>query len=590
MPSKQVESKRAINPMLTKKKEKQMKNRKLIVSLLGIVFAFGIAWQGFAQEEAPAADAQAMPPQVVTDGGVEAVWEAQEVAPAPVDEFKDAHTLLEELADKRGWKNEWDDKKKRIIVIEAADFKTVDPASDSSFFIKREMAAKKAVLSAKITIAQTINTEMSAIDQVNTPGTDLNEELGRESEKINIELARQKEILVDILENVDKAEADVLRGTTFGDRLNDLMVAAIKKLDKEYDANARDQKAQENYAAIKAAFEVEQKKYDELKEKAEAAKGKIVGTQRSDVEMMAQMPLYGTSVIMQTESWNKASGIYQVAVMLCWSYALERSARAIVTGEDFRVKPSASAKSIHDWLKTQDPATMIGPRQYLDQDGNRWFLGITARPYDDAMSSSARSKNKNLSEMFAQQMAAFCLWADVEGYKLAQQARESRGDDTAQDDEVAETFAGKLTQSLKNKTIRGMQRLFGRKMTHPITGSTIYVSIYGINSSAAKVALAIEKQNYATKVMDNHYQTVERGRDAANRDAVKASQNRQQDFQKGYNQQSNAVNSEVESRQQANQPAKGTAIINKNAPNAPAKPKQSTSGTFGGDVNVGDDF
>lgn len=575
-----------------------MENKKLFVSLLGVGLAMATPWQSFAQEEAPAAAAQvevavaeqSMPPQVVSDGGVEAVREAQEAAPAPAEKFKEALAVLKAEAKSKGWKQGWDETKKRTIVIEAADFKTADPASDASFFMKREMAAKKAVLTAKVAIIQTINQDMSAIDLVNMPGSDVNRELGAEREKLDAELAKQKEILANMLENVDKAEAAALRGTTFGDRLNDLMAAAIKKLDKEYEAGARDKKAQEDYAAAKASFEVAQKKYDEMKENAEAMQGKVLERQESAVESMAKMPLYGSSVIMQTESWNKDSGRYQIAVMLCWSYAMERSARAIVTGEEFRVKPSESAKSVQDWLETQNPATMIGPRQYLDKDGNRWFLGVTARPYDDELSSSARRKNKGISELFAQQMTAFCLWADVESYKLAQQAMESRGNDTAQRDVIAENYAEKLTQSFQNKKIRGMQKLLGEEMTHPITGSTIYVTVFGINPNAAKAALEIEKQNYATKVMDNHYQTVERGRDAANRDAVKASKNRQQDFQKGYNQQSNAVNSEVQNRQEANQPAKGTNIINNDATAAPAKPKKSTSGTFGGDANVGDDF
>ena len=124
-------------------------------------------------------------------------------------------------------------------------------------------------------------------------------------------------------------------------------------------------------------------------------------------------------------------------------------------------------------------------------------------------------------------------------------------------------------------------------MTHPITGNTIYVAVYGLNSSAAKKALEAEKMNYATKVMDNRYQTVERGRDAANRDAVKASENRADDFQKGYKQQSKAVKGELEKRQ----PVKkgGTNIIN-NTKKQPVQQRQSTSGTFGGDTDVSDDF
>jgi hypothetical protein len=271
---------------------------------------------------------------------------------------------------------------------------------------------------------------------------------------------------------------------------------------------------------------------------------------------------------------------------------MERSARAIVTGEEFSVTPSESAKSIHDWLDDQYLPTMVGPRQYLDRDGNRWFLGITARPYDDEMSSTGRRKNKGIADMFAQQMTAFCLWADVESYKLAQQAMESRGNDAIQSDAVAESFAEKLSQSFQNKKIRGMHRLSSAEVMHPITGSTIYVTVYGINSRDAKTALEIEKLNYATEIMDNRHQSVERGRDAANIDASKASKNRRQDFQQGYNEQSAVIGAELQSRQPVKQPAKGATIIINNAPGepAPAKPKQSTSGTFGGDAEISDDF
>ena len=583
----------SLNPTKIKERKTKMEKKKLFATLLGVGLAVGTPWQGFAQEQAaPQQTAEqpaevAMPPQEVTDAGVEAVREAQEGAPAPVEKFQEARAVLKKQAKNRKWKEGYDQKKKRIIVIESADFKTADPASDASFFIKREMAAKKAVLSAKVSIIQYINQDMSAIDLVNMPGTDVNKALGAERERLNAQLAQQKEVLVKMLEKVDKAEADVLRGTTFGDRLNDLMAAAIKKLDKEYDASARDKQAKANYEAAKAGFETAQRKYDELKEKAEAMQEKVRERQESAVESMAKMPLYGSSVIMQTESWNKNNGRYQVAVMLCWSYAMERSARAIVTGEEYKVKSSASAKSVQDWIEDQNPATMVGPRQYIDKNGNRWFLGITARPYDDELSSSERRKNKVITEMFAQQMAAFCVWADVESYKMAKQALESRGNAKVQRDVVAESYSEKLTQSFRNKKIRGMQRLFSEEMTHPITGNTIYVAVYGLNSSAAKSALAIEKLNYATKVMDNRYQTVERGRDAANRAAVKASENRAEDFQKGYKQQSKAINRELQRRK----PVKrgGTNIIN-NTQNQPVQKRQSTSGTFGGDTDVSDDF
>jgi hypothetical protein len=410
--------------------------------------------------------------------------------------------------------------------------------------------------------------------------------LGAEREQLDKEIAKEKEELATLLEKTNKAEADMLRGTTFGERLNDMMAALIKKLDSEYKKNERDEAKIARFEALKQQLEVSKKKYAELEDKAEAMQATVRERQESAVESMASMPLYGAAAIMQTESWNEGNGQYQVAVMFCWSMVMERSARAIVTGEEFTVKPSANAKSVQDWLEDQNPATMIGPRQYIDNEGNRWFLGISARAYDDDLASSERRKNKQIADLYAQQMAAFCVWADVESYKMAKTAMESRGNEKVQRDIVAESYSEKLTQSFQNKKIRGMQRLYSEEVEHPITGGTIYVAVYGINPNDAKTALEIEKINYATAVMDNRHQTVERGRDAANKAAVKASKNRAEDFQKGYNQQEKNINGELQKRQPAK---KGVEVLN-NGKADTKKEKKSTSGAFSGDTDVDDNF
>ena len=127
-------------------------NGKQMIALVGSGLLLAASWS-YAQEQQD----QAVPPQQVADGGVEAVRDAQEGAPVPVEKFEGAGKVLRKQAKSRKWREGWDDKKKRIIVIEEAEFKTKDPATDESFFIKREMAAKKAVLKAKVSIIQTIN-------------------------------------------------------------------------------------------------------------------------------------------------------------------------------------------------------------------------------------------------------------------------------------------------------------------------------------------------------------------------------------------------------------------------------------------------
>jgi len=241
----------------------------------------------------------------------------------------------------------------------------------------------------------------------------------------------------------------------------------------------------------------------------------IHAEQFSNVEMLAKMPLFGATVIKQTESWDSTAKKYQIAMLFCWSIELERAARATVAGQDLRAQPSANALAIHDWLDMQELSVMIGPRQYLDNEGNRWFIGIATRPYGDELPAPVRRKNKNSAELHAQQMAAFSLFADVEGYK---QAVTSAATNSFRDEgttATAERFAEELTQSFQNRNIRGMQRLVQTEAIHPISQQRITIAVYGINAGAARKALEIERSNVTAAIQVNQQQAGERGRNIA---------------------------------------------------------------------------
>lgn len=553
-----------------------------------MIVAMCLATAGYVSaqeaEAAPAGEA------VAADGGVQVLEEAQESEPAPASEDSPtAADILQKQMEAKGWSEGWDEGKGRIIVVASADFNIKDPKNEpDKLFLLREAAVKRAVLQAKANVIEMINSQMSASEKFDMPGTDINKQLGAESEKVQQAMADQQALLASLLDKTNKAEADMLRGTTFGQRLDDAMSAAIKKLDAEYDAGKHDAAAKSRYEALKKQYEAASQEFAALKEKAEKLQANLQSRQESAVASMAKMPLYGTAVVMQTESWDDDSGMYQVAVMLTWSKALERSARAIVTGENFKCKPGKS--TVQAWLAKQNMATFLGPRQFVDDKGNRWFLAATARPISNKMPSVKRNKMKGLAEMFAKQMAAFCVYGDVESFKQAQQIVEERGDgETESEYMTAESMAQKLSASFKNKTIRGLQKLKSAEVKHPITGDKIFVAVYGLNSSAAAAALEAERINYATKVMDNRHQTVERGRRLANEAAVKASENRADDLAKGANEQAGALAKELDSRKPQQSQAKGTAVIKKAGVKAQST-KKNTAGAFGGDADVGDDF
>ena len=235
---------------------------------------------------------------------------------------------------------------------------------------------------------------------------------------------------------------------------------------------------------------------------------------------------------------------------------------------------------------------MIGPRQYIDDEGNRWFLGITARLYDENMNSSAREKYRGEADLYARQMALFSVFADVESAKTAQQALEVHGDandDYGKDENVVATsFSENITQNIKNRKVRGMESLAEEEVTHPITGQDIIVCVYGINAANATAALEIERRNIATLIEANRYQTVEKGRDAANEAAIKESIDRKEDFEAGFGEQTKQIKNELDARE-AQRKKDGIRNVQA-APAATGSKGKTTSGSFMGDTDVSDDF
>ncbi len=567
----------------------------MIATLLGLPFGYVQAQEAVA-EAAPAETAEATvveqeAPAVEVDGGLAAVEEAQTSAPAPVSaKFKNARKVLQELAKERNWKERWDNKKKRIMQIEDAEFECANPAEDKDFYVKREMAVKTAVLRAKASIISTINAEMSAYDSIDIPGTDVNKVLHEKQIALEKKLKEQRDALVKLLAQKNAAEAKALSGVSFGDRLNALMDAAIKKLDKDYDVNKIEAKYKAEFEKIKASFAQSKKEFEALEAEAEKLQNNAKERQESYVSLSSRMPLFGSTVIQQTESWDGKR--YQVAVLVCWSKALEAAARTILTSGEFIMKPNENVKDINDWLDEQNPATMIGPRQYIDNNGDRWFIGVAARDYTG--NSVARRRSKGLADLYARQMAVFCAKSDVETYSEAQTVMET---DAAANSVLAESFAEKMSQKFENQTIRGLQKLYSGEVEHPITGSEIYVSIFGINASMAKEALEIEKTLVETATLVNRAQAVEQGRKQAREEVMAASKNRPEDVQKGYSQHKQDIQKGI-----AKKEAEAAAIKAKNAKKgvqikqapvqqaAPSQKKAPTSGTFSGDTNISDDF
>ncbi|MDR2050900.1 MAG: hypothetical protein LBQ63_03920 [Deltaproteobacteria bacterium] len=507
-----------------------MKKIWLMLSLAAMLSAVSAVAAEFGEkadtDDATAEETSLEIPLVYEDGGTEVVYAAQAGPGLAYAEGKSAEEQLREYASARGWNEGWDEAKGRYFVIGQAAFQlSDDPAYAENLMPLRETFVKRAVLEAKADVIYFVNTTMSARDQLTTPGTPVFEELNEKYNAVMKKVLAQQKALAKLLENVDAAEARALAGATYGDRLNALMEAAIKRLGGHFDAAAVDAENKKRYEAAKQRYEEAASEFGALEAEAESLKGEVQSTFSSVNDMRAAMTLTGATVIQQAESWDEDKRTYEVAVLLCWSKALENSARAALTGQLIvEDKPDAEGRSIHDWLKQQDLSVMIGPRQFVDAEGQRYFLGVTAR--EAVRNTALDSKNRTLADMFAAQVAVFSLFADVDAKRIAEQAMQERsgglGDSTAV---TAESLETAMSQSVQKLQVQGLGPLLRKKVTHAISGQEIHVAVYGISPKSAAAAMRLERQAALASIEVNRDQAFKQARSQELRRAVETSRN-----------------------------------------------------------------
>ena len=454
-----------------------------------------------------------LPPQPAPgpnrDGGVTCV-ETAAVLPGP--RFQEGKTAEEQLNDYiavNGWKLNWDEKHRRFLAMSTVPISTDDPRYDRNFYLNRDIAAREALLEAKAKIIRFIHSEMSAMEQMRCPGTDLNAQLGPSYEEAENKLDAQRQDVAELLKAYDAAQAAALEGATTMDRVRALMDAAIERLDREYSLDSVEKRKTEKFENIKARYQEGLTKLAELEREAKKRKDQVTSEFTSEFTVVAKSPLVGATAIQQAESWDGKN--YQLAVLACWSVALERAALAAMTGESVVDQSKIEKKqTVEEWLAEQDLGAMIGPRQYLDPSGQRYFLGICARPV--SRNAAVDHQNRALADVWARQTAVFSLFCDVDAYQSAKMlARETN---TGRDSVLksAETLEQSVRQSCKDLVIQGLAPMVEKVVKHPLTDQKIHVCVYGISPESARAAMKIERASALGALAVHKAQQLRRGK------------------------------------------------------------------------------
>jgi hypothetical protein len=438
------------------------------------------------------------------DGGIEAVQLAQ--ASPDGEHFKagvTAKKVIDAWLEKDSLVGGWDGKKQRFIAVGIGEFNSEDPTINPDKFCRdREIALQRALLDARASIVEFANSKMDVSLQADTPGTDLNAKFGEQLEQNKRRLEAQQKTIADLLAEVDKRNADELAGVTAGDRADALMDAAIKKLDATYSTQKINEEKKNKLEKAKSRYEESKSALAKLQEEIKKNEGSVTRSFKSKVSKLAKMPLFGSTCIYQTESWDSSAEQYQVAVALVWSVGLEKATRAIIQGQEVVIDKPKKGTTLKAWLQDQDLGAMVGPRTYMDENGQRHFLGVAARPI--VAQASQMERNRDMARLQADGMTVLSLRADVEVAKTAEtMSQTATTSDQKEDEKSMDSLSKKIQAKIEGQNINGLGKVYETELNHTLTGIKMLVTVSGIDPDAVKAARTMEEINYAAAIAAN---------------------------------------------------------------------------------------
>lgn len=474
-------------------------------------------------EGTPAAAAvQALPPATGTGAAVAEMQQVQEEETVP------APTAMAQIQDyfnsRKDWQSEYDEEKDRIIVTASVKFGVKNPKVSADFIDLRREKMSELLLTAKAKIIETIMSKMSGSRILEIPGNPIAKQLEKEQKEMNKALQVARENLAKL--DADLSAALAARDGVTASELVAVISSWFTKAEKENIAAKFDADKKELYANVKSDFEAAAAQYKELSEQAEALKGTVAKEMKTSLSSVANMPIYGCTVLQQAESINEKNGRfeYQIAIIYSWSGEMMKASGEILKGESVKFKPGK--KSIKQWLagkaKKGALAQWVGPRNYIDNKGNMWFLGISCAAMDD--DPDTNMENRGIAELEARAEVMFSLYSDAMSSKTANKLTRTKiGTNGEKETKVFKDYSTAMGESFKDIQISGNAELYSGTVRHEASGLDIQVVVYGVNSGSVKTLKDIQARAVALGIEVNTYQEMERGRQERLRSTFEAS-------------------------------------------------------------------
>ena len=247
----------------------------------------------------------------------------------------------------------------------------------------------------------------------------------------------------------------------------------------------------------------------------------------SQVKLLSKMPLLGATVIRQAESWDKTTGLYEVAMAVLWSPKLQEEAKGLATGNPVPSEKKGKFSS-REWVKKQDLLAMVGPRRFTDKNGNSIVVGVAARDIT-GMSPSDMESAEGIADTEAMKYVATSLMCDLEAFREVSQNYAEYKDGSA---EVTERIANTVASNTSLE-LNGVMKLDSTEGFHPLTGRKTYAVVYYLEPKMAKKAMERVKQLYADAITVANATKYKRGQLAGMEATYAAATNSMAKFEEG---------------------------------------------------------
>ncbi len=410
----------------------------------------------------------------------------------------------------------YDEKTGRILVQSTVTFDVRNPKVSTDFIGERVSRMMELLMNAKAEIVKTICSKMSAERVLALPANPIRKQLEKEERELKKQIDYTKSLLDEAGVALENAKLDTKRLT-----IPELMAAIASVFKSDYAAKL-DAEKKEEFAAAKNEYEKIEAEYKALLELAKAKQAEFSDNlqQKSggNISLSAEMQIHGCTVLEQAEGSFLKNGKwkYQISALFSWSEEGQKAAEAILNAKKTTFVPGKH--TVTEWLNHYakiDPkqgglADWMGPRTYIDKNGDMWYLGIyPAAALDNAVDDGKAIK---AAALMARAEVGFALYADLK----TENAYESLHLDVKVDGETVskklEDYSEKTTESFKDLVLYGVGKVGPTYNLKHSTGHDIHVVVYGVNASNAQTLKSIHANAHKLGLSINTAQEVERGR------------------------------------------------------------------------------